>query len=127
MTNRVKNLDRTKARTAAIPVAIKERMKETVKRSANHAKNLVQALVPKDTGGLASTVRVEPRGEYAMAVVEGDAANPHAAATEFGWNNKGTQMPPQPHFFPGNRVAQEQHRKDMRKVARQAFKDITGK
>jgi hypothetical protein len=127
MTNRIKNFDRLKARTVAIPVAIKERMKETVKRSANRGKDLVLKLIPRDTEGLASSVRVEPRGEFSASVVEGNASNPHAAATEFGWNNKGTQMPPQPHFFPANRVAKEQFVKDLRADARKAFKDITGK
>ncbi len=127
MSRRIKNFERLKARTAAIPVAIKSRMKERLHTSANRAKDLVQSLVPRDTGGLAESVRVEERGEFSVAVVEGDAANPHAAATEFGWNNKGTQMPPQRHFFPGNTVAKEEHKKAMRKIAKQAFKDITGK
>ena len=115
-----------RSRFAAIPGQVAAEVQGAVDQGAADFAARLQTTVPKDTGELASTIRIEAGGRPLSKVVKiGDAEHRYAAATEFGHRDGTKHVPARPFFYTLWRILKKPTSANIRKAARNGFKALS--
>jgi HK97 gp10 family phage protein len=130
-------MERLKRRLAKIPDSVKKRAQSDLMLAGREINMRQRALVPKDKGTLAATIRTEPLtdGTVGVSVAAGGVATTkavrksekgnspnydYALAQEYGTKD----MPPNAFFWPGYRIGKKKAMSRARAGIRRALKEV---
>ncbi|MFI0846433.1 HK97-gp10 family putative phage morphogenesis protein [Mesorhizobium sp. IMUNJ 23232] len=127
----VQGLQALNRKLRAMPVAARQELEKAVNEGAARVATLASALAPKDTGLLASTVRVEAGAHslQKLVVVGGEATEKEVrkgSGAEFDyakaqeWGTK--EMEKNPSLYPAFRTLKKSIRARMNRAVRKAIK-----
>lgn len=128
------NVAKLNRKLARLPGVARNGMREALAQSAREITDLMEALVPKDSGNLAGSIGwtfgTAPKGSLAIGFVKsgeltvtiycGDSDAYYARWVEFGTQ----KMAAQPFFFPAYRALRKRASRRIKSSARKAAKKV---